>query len=50
MQKKSQSKSSRSNTSRVSPRQKQVRRQQVVLAAIGIIVILAMVLSLTMKP
>ena len=49
MQKKSQSTSRRANTSRVSPRQKQVRRQQVFLAVIGIVVILAMVLSLTMK-
>ena len=49
MQKKSQSTSTRGKTSRVTPRQKQTRWQQIILAAIGIIVILAMVLSLAMK-
>lgn len=49
MQKNSQSTSSRSITSRVSARQKQIRWQQIILAVIGIIVILAMVLSLAMK-
>jgi hypothetical protein len=49
MQNKSQSKSNRVKTSRVSPQQKQARRQQIFLAIIGIVVILAMVLSLAMQ-
>ena len=49
MQKNSQSTSNRAKTSRVSSRQRQIRRQQIILAVIGIVVILAMVLSLAMK-
>jgi hypothetical protein len=50
MQKKSQSTSNRAKTSRVSSRQRQIRWQQIILAIIGIVVILAMVLSLAMNP
>ena len=37
------------NKARVSTQQKKIRRQQVFMAVIGIVVILAMVLALTMK-
>ncbi len=49
MQKKSQSTSSKAKTSRVSAEQKRTRRQQVFLAIVGIVVILAMILSLAVQ-
>ena len=49
MQKKPQSTSSKAKTTRVSAEQKKVRRQQVFLAVVGIVVILAMILSLAVK-
>jgi predicted nucleic acid-binding Zn ribbon protein len=49
MPNKSQSTSGRGKTTRVSSRQRQTRWQQIILAIIGIVVILAMVLSLAMK-
>jgi predicted nucleic acid-binding Zn ribbon protein len=49
MSNKNQTKSSRAQTPRVSTQQKKVRRQQVFLAVIGIVVILAMVLALVVN-
>jgi predicted nucleic acid-binding Zn ribbon protein len=49
MANKNQTKSSRAQTPRVSTQQKKVRRQQVFLAVIGIVVILAMVLALVVN-
>ena len=43
MQKKSKDTSSRVNTPRVSTQQKKMRRQQLLISIVGIIVILAMV-------
>jgi hypothetical protein len=49
MPNKPESKTNRAKTPRVSTHQKKIRRQQVFLAVIGIVVILAMVLALVVN-
>jgi len=49
MQNTKKSTSSKAKTTRVSVEQRKTRRQQVLLAVVGIVVILAMILSLAVK-